>query len=197
METWLSSLPPDSLLLAIMGVIFLNCHGLIPSNNDIHLIIGGALGSQFGIPFMWLWPGMMLAMILGDFSAFSIGHTFGPKLLEIDFLKRKLPPEKMQSLKEKLNHNPFKVVLGIRLAPAIKPFLFMSLGILKMTKMAFFKQLATITIVHTFILSCLSYYAYDLIKDLGQVKYLFIIASLVLWFFLVKAILKNNEVSPS
>lgn len=119
--------------LIIFGLILLA--GLnIPISEDLLLLTGGAIAGTYQpehILNSYLW--IFAACWLAAWESYWLGRLLGPKLFNIRWFKRMLPPERIEKLEHYINRFGILTFIVGRFIPGgVRNTLFMSSGLTKM-----------------------------------------------------------------
>ncbi|MFO0938043.1 MAG: DedA family protein [Gemmataceae bacterium] len=98
---------------------------------------GGAMAVEpppAGLLRWWIMlPVCIVAVVIGDGCLYGIGRLFGKRLLEFNWVKKRiLPPEKRDKIEANFRKNGVMILLAARLTPGIRTPVFMMAGILRM-----------------------------------------------------------------
>jgi membrane protein DedA with SNARE-associated domain len=103
-----------------------------PMPEELPIVIGGALVGGEQANFLML-PLCILGVMVGDSFLYGIGRIWGVRLLESEFVKKRiLPPARLDSIRENFQKFGVKILLFARLTPGIRAPIFMTAGITKM-----------------------------------------------------------------
>ncbi len=125
---------------AVFGVLILCGFGL-PVPEDVTLIAGGVI-SGLGYTNVHIMFGVgMAGVLVGDGVVFSAGYFYGPKILEHNFVKRFVTPERYDSVQKQFEKYGKWVVFMGRFMPGLRMPIYLSAGISR--KVSFSRFLIT------------------------------------------------------
>lgn len=121
----------------IFGCLLLCGFGL-PLPEDIFLFVGGLLAFYKAADVKIMMAVCFAGVIIGDGTVFTIGHLYGKNLLKKPFMKRILPPRRLEIVKDKLHQQGNKVIFAGRFMPGLRTPIFFSAGTLHLPYRVFF-----------------------------------------------------------
>jgi len=85
-------------------------------------------------PLRWLiWPLCIVGVVTSDGLLYGMGRFFGPRLLENRWMKRLVPPEKLDKIQENFHRYGVWTLLFARFLPAIRSPIFVTAGIMRLS----------------------------------------------------------------
>lgn len=85
----------------------------LPINEDTVILATGALADRAVMPMPWALIVCYVGVLSGDFILFSIGRHLGPRMLEMRFFQRLLPPARRQKTELMFaSRGPFAVFIS-------------------------------------------------------------------------------------
>jgi len=113
----------------IFGIL-LACGLGLPIPEDITLFVAGML-AYYGIVNIWVVIFVCLAgVLIGDSTIFLLGAKYGGELAKHRHLSRLLSPERIESIKEKLNAYGDKLIFSARFMPLLRAPTYFAAGTL-------------------------------------------------------------------
>jgi len=128
-------------LIRYLGVFFtIIATGFgFPLPEEVPIIAGGCMVSAASSDpestlFWWIMlPMCIIAVVIGDGALYMIGRLWGVRLLELDWVKRKiLPPEKKARIEKNFHEYGVGILLVARLLPGIRTPIFMMAGMIRL-----------------------------------------------------------------
>jgi membrane protein DedA with SNARE-associated domain len=110
-----------------------------PMPEELPIAVGGALASsQAGIYWWIMLPVCILGVIIGDGCLYGIGRLWGPRLLEHDWVKRRVfPPERLAKIEHNFQKHGVTLLLFARLTPGVRAPVFFTAGLTKLSMTRF------------------------------------------------------------
>ena len=132
MEVWLTHSSFGLVLLALLIA------GLgVPIPEEPLLLAAGVLAHTDRLPLPLVILACSAAILLSDFSLFSIARHHGPRLLDRPFLRRLLPPARRASLERMLARRGDAIVFAARHIPGLRAPIFALAGMHHMRRARF------------------------------------------------------------
>jgi membrane protein DedA with SNARE-associated domain len=105
-----------------------------PMPEELPIVIGGVLASTTeGIVWWIMLPVCILGVVIGDGLLYGIGRLCGPRLLEIEWVKKRLlPPERREKIERNFHEHGIKILLFARLTPGIRGTIFFTAGLTRL-----------------------------------------------------------------
>ena len=161
-----------------------------PMPEELPIVIGGALATHSEIRWYFMLPVCIVGVIIGDSFLYLIGRYFGAKLIQVDFVRRRLlTPERFASIADNFKHYGVKILLFARLTPGIRAPIFLTAGITKLPLSLFLLADGIYAIPGVSLLFFLGYWftdsIIDLVKESAIVKpiiILVVVGGVVLYF---------------
>jgi membrane protein DedA with SNARE-associated domain len=107
----------------------------LPIPEEIPVITAGGMAANDETGCYWsiMLATCMVGIVLSDVILYWIGRRYGTRLMESQWLKRKLlSPEKRQQIEANYQEYGIRILLFSRLLPGIRTPIFMMAGVLKM-----------------------------------------------------------------
>jgi membrane protein DedA with SNARE-associated domain len=188
-QTLLLSYPPEYLLYALAGMIFLTSLGAFPGHVDSFLVVAGLLSGSGYIDLSTLLLVIIPALLLAETLMFSIGFRFGSRVLDFKLVKKLVPSQTRDKYSQMINDHPKKFLVLLRLTPAMRSFAILTTGSLKPE---FKKTLWThylIAIPYFLLVIVFSYFVGNQFKELLENnKLLFGLGYIIVWLGIVKIV---------
>jgi membrane protein DedA with SNARE-associated domain len=105
-----------------------------PMPEELPVVIGGVLaGSHPDIYWFIMLPVCIAGVIVGDAFLYAIGRFWGPRLLEIGWIKRRVfPPDRLAKIERNFHEYGVKLLLFARLTPGVRAPIFFTAGLTKL-----------------------------------------------------------------
>lgn len=113
-------------------------HDASGTNPSEFVAVGGGPMALYphpaGLLRWWIMlPVCIVAVVVGDGVLYGMGRLFGKRLLEYNWVKRKiLPPDKREKIEANFRKNGVMILLAARLTPGIRTPVFMMAGVLRL-----------------------------------------------------------------
>jgi membrane protein DedA with SNARE-associated domain len=174
----------------------------VPLPEELPMVVGGALAGA-GTVFWWLMlPVCLLAVVIGDALLYTIGRVWGPRLLKIPWIrKRVLPPKRFERIQQNFQRHGIKILLFARLTPGFRGPIFFTAGLTRLSRLRFFLADTIYAIPGVTLLFFLGYWfagsmVYVVQNELEVIKHIIIIVALVgLLGYVVYRIVRRPEVT--
>ncbi len=160
-----------------------------PMPEELPIVIGGGLAGGLAGDERILWwvmlPVCIVGVVIGDGLLYGIGRMWGPRLLEIEWVKRRLlPPERRAKIERNFHEHGIKILLFARLTPGIRGTIFFTAGLTRLPLARFLLADGIYAIPGVSLLFTLGYFfteqMINLVKnDVEQVKSIIIIVVVV------------------
>lgn len=109
-----------------------------PMPEELPVVVGGVLVGTGNANGWIMLPVCIAGVILGDSVLYFIGRFWGPRIVELGFIKRHvLTPERMESIRENFHKYGIKILLFARLTPGIRAPIFLMAGITRLPLIKF------------------------------------------------------------
>jgi len=160
--------------LWIFGIL-LACGLGLPVPEDITLFVSGIL-AYYGAVNIWLVILVCLAgVLIGDSTIFWLGARYGGELTKHRYLSRLLPPERIETIKQKLHQNGDKLIFTARFTPVLRAPTYFAAGTLHLPYREFlcYDGLAALISVPTIVWLVYHYGSYgdQVIKTITQFEH--------------------------
>ena len=174
----------------------------VPLPEELPMVVGGALAGA-GTVFWWLMlPVCLLAVVIGDALLYTIGRVWGPRLLKIPWIrKRVLPPKRFERIERNFQRHGIKILLFARLTPGFRGPIFFAAGLTRLSRLRFFLADAIYAVPGVTLLFFLGYWfagsmVHIVQNELELIKHIVIIVVLVgLLGYVVYRIVRRPEVN--
>jgi len=104
-----------------------------PMPEELPIVVGGGLASRPGIEWWLMLPVCIVGVVIGDGLLYGIGRLWGPRLLEVNWVKRHLlPPERREKVERNFHEHGIKILLFARLTPGIRGTIFFTAGLTRL-----------------------------------------------------------------
>lgn len=194
LETYLLSIPHDSVLLLLGGLMFLTCLGFVPNNTDLTVLTAGMM-SGFG--HFVLWQVLLICLVgyfLGEGFMFALGKLIGHKAQHWRVYQKIMGGGRKEKILEKINHRPIGFFVGLRLTPILRPFVILSLGAIGVKTNTFSRYHLPITFIYTILLGVMSFLFASFVKTyMSDYKYYLMATIGVFWVILLRYFIGNND----
>lgn len=121
----------------LVFVLLLACGFGLPLPEDITLIAAGLM-SYYYICDVWVMLGVcFLGILVGDSTIFMLGVRYGSRLTQTHLLRRLIPPDYLEVVKEKFHRRGYKLLFAARFMPGFRAPIFFSAGALHIPFRAF------------------------------------------------------------
>ncbi len=88
--------------------------------------------------FQWLlMPSVIVGAFVADIFLYMFGRVFGPRLLEMKWMKKVAPPKKQENIHDNFHRYGFVIFLVGRLVPGIRTTLFLTAGTMRLNLLRF------------------------------------------------------------
>lgn len=153
-----------------------------PMPEELPIVIGGALSAGFDdgegkAQILWwlMLPVCIVGVVIGDGLLYGIGRLWGPRLLEYNWIKKRLlPPERRAKVERNFHEHGIKILLFARLTPGIRGTIFFTAGLTRLPLGRFILADAIYAVPGVSLLFFLGYWfagnLVNLIKDVEHVK---------------------------
>jgi membrane protein DedA with SNARE-associated domain len=174
----------------------------VPIPEELPIVVGGALGGG-GTVYWWLMlPVCLLAVVMGDAVLYTLGRVWGPRLLRIAWIrKRVLPPKRLERIEKNFERHGIKILLFARLTPGFRGPIFFTAGLTRMSRLRFFLADAIYAIPGVMVLFFLGYWfagsMVDMItNEVALVRHIIVFVALLgLLGYVVYRIARRPEVT--
>ncbi len=130
MEDFLAEWGYLGVFLALVGT------GLgLPMPEELPVVAGGAFTGTHPDILRWylMLPVTIAGVIVGDGFLYTIGRFWGPKLLQYDWIKRRVfPPARLAKIEENFQVYGVKLLLFARLTPGVRAPIFFTAGMTRL-----------------------------------------------------------------
>jgi membrane protein DedA with SNARE-associated domain len=152
-----------------------------PMPEELPVVIGGALAGGDKAYWWIMLPVCIAGVIVGDFFLYGIGRIWGPKMLKWAWVKRMLPPERLEKIEKNFRDYGVRILLFARLTPGVRAPIFFTAGLTKLSLARFVIADSIYAVPGVTILFFLGYWfseaMVNLIKgELETVKHIIIVA---------------------
>jgi membrane protein DedA with SNARE-associated domain len=105
----------------------------LPIPEELPVLTAGVMVGHADTGLRWyiMLPVVIAGVVLGDSVLYGMGRIWGRQLLDIGFIRRRFPREKQERLEKNFAERGIGVLLGARLLPGIRAFVFITAGALK------------------------------------------------------------------
>jgi membrane protein DedA with SNARE-associated domain len=109
-----------------------------PMPEELPIVIGGALVGG-GTARGWIMlPVCIVSVIVGDSLLYGIGRRWGPRLLRIEWVRRRLlPPERLEKIEKNFQEYGVQILLFARVTPGIRAPIFLTAGMTRLPLVKF------------------------------------------------------------
>jgi len=105
-----------------------------PIPEELPVITAGILVGHEDTNLRWYYmlPVVIAGVVIGDGFLYGIGRLWGRRLLETEWVQRRvLPPDKREKIEKNFHDRGIMVLLGARLLPGIRTPIFIMAGVLR------------------------------------------------------------------
>ena len=88
--------------------------------------------ATFGVLRWLILPVCILGVVISDILLYTLGRHFGTRLLQMRLVRRILPPEKQEEIRENFHKHGVKVLLFARFLPGIRSPIFIMAGVMRL-----------------------------------------------------------------
>ena len=102
---------------------------------ELPVVIGGALAGSKPELIKWylMLPVTIAGVIVGDSFLYTIGRLWGPRLLQIGWIKRHMfPPDRVVKIEQNFHRYGVKLLLFARLTPGVRAPIFFTAGMTRL-----------------------------------------------------------------
>lgn len=189
---YINQFPPEYFLVGLFFLMLLTCMGLIPSNADLTLLASAIIATNGKYPFFAVMAVTASALLIGEISMFVLGNKLGNKLFNYKLFARIMPQDKREVFKKSFVLFPNRFLLALRLSPVLRPYFYLSLGSLGLSRKTFIKYHLKWSGTYIVSVYAICYYGSKLLIDkLNSPPIYAIGAALVIWFFTLRWINKG------
>jgi membrane protein DedA with SNARE-associated domain len=106
-----------------------------PMPEELPIVVAGGLASRpdFGIDWWLMLPVCIVGVVIGDGLLYGIGRLWGPRLLEVNWVKRHLlPPDRRAKVERNFHEHGIKILLFARITPGIRGTIFFTAGLIRL-----------------------------------------------------------------
>jgi membrane protein DedA with SNARE-associated domain len=105
-----------------------------PMPEELPIVMGGVLASGHPEIHWWIMlPVCIVGVIIGDGFLYAIGRLWGPKLLQNEWVKRRLfSPERLAKIEQNFKQYGVQILLFARLTPGVRAPVFFTAGMTKL-----------------------------------------------------------------
>jgi len=106
-----------------------------PMPEELPVVIGGALAGSKPELIKWylMLPVTIAGVIVGDSFLYTIGRLWGPRLLQIGWIKRHMfPPDRVVKIEQNFHRYGVKLLLFARLTPGVRAPIFFTAGMTRL-----------------------------------------------------------------
>jgi len=111
-----------------------------PIPEEIPVVTGGVMSGHASqnpesqLRWWIMLPVCIIGVVISDGFLYGIGRLWGPKLLQVRWIKtRLLPPDRQQQIQDNFHKYGVKILLGARLLPGIRSPIFIMAGIMRLS----------------------------------------------------------------
>jgi membrane protein DedA with SNARE-associated domain len=109
-----------------------------PMPEELPVVIGGVLAGKDTVTWWIMLPVCIVGVVIGDGLLYGIGRLWGPRLLQLHWVKTKLmPPERLQSIEDNFQKHGIKILLFARMTPGIRAPIFFTAGLTRLSLIRF------------------------------------------------------------
>jgi len=144
----------------------------------------------------------LLAVVMRDAVLYTLGRVWGPRLLRIAWIrKRVLPPKRLERIEKNFERHGIKILLFARLTPGFRGPIFFTAGLTRMSRLRFFLADAIYAIPGVMVLFFLGYWfagsMVDMItNEVALVRHIIVFVALLgLLGYVVYRIARRPEVT--
>jgi membrane protein DedA with SNARE-associated domain len=165
--------------IVITGIPF------VPLLEELPIVVGGGLAGGGTVLWWLMLPICLLAVVMGDAVLYTLGRFWGPRLLRVNWIrKRVLPPNRLERIEKNFQRHGIKILLFARLTPGFRGPIFFTAGLSRMSQLRFFIADAIYAIPGVTVLFFLGYWfagsMVNVIKnEVELVKHIVILAVLL------------------
>jgi membrane protein DedA with SNARE-associated domain len=103
--------------------------GLPPCPEEAGIIYAAGLTTLHPEVRWWLaWPATMAGIVSADMVLYGVGRGWGPRLFEMAWIRRIVPPEKRARIQGRFEGHGLKILLTARLLPPLRTGVFIIAG---------------------------------------------------------------------
>lgn len=189
---YINQFPPEYFLVGLFLLMLVTCMGMIPNHTDLTLFASALIAANGKYPFFAVMGVITLAMLIGENTMFLIGHKMGHKVFKFSFFARVMPLEKREQFKKGFLLYPNRFLLGLRMSPVFRPYIYLSVGALGLSHHTFVKYHLKWTL--TYIISVYTFCFFGsklLIDKLDSPPIFAIIFFILIWFLTLRWIKKG------
>jgi membrane protein DedA with SNARE-associated domain len=105
----------------------------VPIPEELPVLTAGIMVGHADTELRWyiMLPVVIAGVVLGDTVLYGMGRIFGRRLLDIGVIRRRLPYEKQEKIEKNFAEHGIYVLLGARMLPGIRAWVFIMAGVLK------------------------------------------------------------------
>jgi membrane protein DedA with SNARE-associated domain len=112
-----------------------------PVPEEVMIVSAGvhaaSMEADFGALRWLVLPTVLVGALVADVLLYALGRVFGPRLLEMKWVKRLSPPEKRERIQENFHRYGFLIFALGRLVPGIRTTLFLTAGTMRLSLVRF------------------------------------------------------------
>jgi membrane protein DedA with SNARE-associated domain len=174
----------------------------VPLPEELPMVVGGALAGVGAVYWWLMWPVCLVAVVIGDALLYTLGRVWGPRLLQIPWIRKHLlPPKRFERIENNFQRHGIKILLFARLTPGFRGPIFFTAGLTRLSRLRFFVADALYAIPGVTLLFFLGYWfagsmAQMVQSELALIKHVVVIVVLLaLLGYLVFRIVRRPEVT--
>ncbi len=115
--------------LWILGIL-LACGLGLPIPEDIILFVSGMLAFYGVVNVWWVILVCLAGVLIGDSMIFGLGFKYGGEMAKHPYLSKLLPPDRVETIQQKLHKNADKVIFTARFTPILRAPTYFAAGAL-------------------------------------------------------------------
>jgi membrane protein DedA with SNARE-associated domain len=107
-----------------------------PMPEELPVVIGGGMAAHPSAQVRWwiMLPVCIAGVLVSDGFLYAIGRFWGPRLLHIEWIRRRVfPPERLAKIEENFDKYGVKLLLFARLTPGIRAPVFFTAGMTRLS----------------------------------------------------------------
>jgi membrane protein DedA with SNARE-associated domain len=154
----------------------------LPLPEELPVVIAGGLTRGHDDIFWYIMlPVCIAGVIVGDGCLYAMGRLWGPRLLQYQWIQRRVfPPDRLAKIEQNFEQYGVKLLLFARLTPGIRAPVFFTAGMTKLPLARFLLADGLYAIPGVSLLFFLGYWFADSMVEFVQVKSIIVIPIIVI-----------------
>jgi membrane protein DedA with SNARE-associated domain len=137
----------------------------VPIPEELPVITAGIMVGH-GLHWYIMLPTVMAGVVIGDSVLYGLGRLWGRRLLDIGFIRRRVPLEKQAQIEKNFAERGIWVLLGARMLPGVRAPMFIVAGMLRVPLGRFVLADAVYAVPLVSLLFWLAYFLSDQVLDI-------------------------------